>query len=101
MKTLEDIPSSFMIGGEKITVEWSDTLHTAEDCWGIVEFRTNTITMQSQVGNDRKIDAIIQTFLHEVFHVILNKIGHKDLESNEQFVDLLATFMHQYIDTKK
>ena len=101
IKTIEDIPSTFMIGGEKIKVEWSDTLHTELDCWGICEYRTNTITLQSTSGNDRNDDAIVQTFLHELFHMVLYKIGHEDTYQCEQFVDLLATFIHQFAITSE
>lgn len=96
IKTIAEIPSTFMLGGEKITVLWSDTLHTEMDCWGMAEYRTNSITLQTQAGNERNEDAIVQTFLHEVFHFILHRIGQDSLHCDEMFVDLLATFAHQF-----
>jgi len=46
-------------------------------------------------------DVTEQTFWHEVAHVMLTTMGREDLSSNEEFVDLLASMIHQVLATSE
>ena len=91
-----NIPSTFMMLGHKWTVEI-----IAKDDWpndldevGSTDFARCKITiLEGPVGYMQ------QTFLHELLHAALKYMGRARLDKDEEFIDLLAGFMHQALVT--
>lgn len=84
-----------MLGGNRITVTYKDKLDELNRTAGCALYDDLKIVLLKSLHGDNKE----QTFLHEVVHHILNSMGEATLRQNEQFVDVFATFLHQYMKT--
>jgi hypothetical protein len=61
---------------------------------------TSQITLTSIDGMlDISKDKILDTFYHEKVHSILVSMGEKELNKNEQFVDVFAKLLRQSDET--
>lgn len=49
----------------------------------------------------RQPEAMMQTFLHEVIHVILGSLGENDFNKNEKLVDQMAHIIFDTLDRNK
>jgi hypothetical protein len=93
------IPKSFYLYGLKINVVFDNSLN--KKCMGYACYDTNTIKIATDI---KSRDLLEQTFLHEVLHFILlhskviNKYkleSGKNLHSDEDFIDNVASLLHQ------
>lgn len=96
-----DIPTSFELGGIKVNValdkQYNDSGNAGTAYLGTGSIRVKT----SSNGEDYSKDYIQVTFYHELVHLILETMGRHELSKDESFVDLMATFLHQFNKTKK
>jgi len=89
------IPKTFMLGGQTITVETKDKIDNNPDIDGQAMYSAGKILILSKLKGDYR-DFV---FIHELIHHILNSMNEDKLKKNEKFVDLFATFLHQYMKT--
>lgn len=97
------IPKTFKLGGVTWKIIIEDEIKTlkGEALFGLSEGDSAEIRLAKTV--DKKSipkDVKGQTYYHELVHAILTTMDHP-LNSNEQFVQTFATFLHQYEVTKK
>ena len=99
------IPSEFTLLGHKYTVVISKDLFELESCYGNADEDLKLIKIQD-VGTvirkheeDGKVvetpvviteETMIETFFHEVTHIILDATGDNELSENEKFVNLMG-----------
>lgn len=95
-----NIPSEFTIFGQTIKVVFKDNLIYEDDAKGMAKFRRNEIWLQS-LENDRPIEQLEKTYLHEVIHWILHLLSLGDIGDDERIVDTLACAFHQVLKTSK
>lgn len=94
------IPTSFYLYGQKIRVEWVDTLINEEDSVGMSLYRKNVIQLQkNNHGIERPQTQIETTFLHELVHYVFYMLGKEDLRKDEGLVDGAARLLHQALVT--
>ena len=94
------IPVSFWLYGQKITVESVDHLIEDEDNVGEVLFRKNLIRLQrNNAGVTRPQTQAESTFCHELVHYILFMMEESDLRGNEKFVDHFGRLLHQALNS--
>ncbi len=92
------IPKSFNLAGHTYSVEVVD-----EDEWidddsvGLCLQERQTILIRGILTDSTKQ----HTFCHELVHAILHAMGEKDLDDDEQFVDLFGSLLHQVWTTVK
>jgi hypothetical protein len=102
------IPSSFILFGHKYKVEFCDTLHEKEDAFGIADEDRKLIRLQpkgkvftiaevrddadalqkTRVYFDITDECIVETFYHELMHIILDAIGEESLSKNEKLINM-------------
>jgi predicted SprT family Zn-dependent metalloprotease len=99
---MDEIPRSFWLMGQKITVSFSDKLATDNGALGQSFFNSNTIKIQRPTGSfEISNDQLELTFYHELVHFILHTMGQNELNNNEQFVDMFGNLLVQFLRTKK
>lgn len=99
------IPSEFTLLGHKYTVIMSKDLFETESCYGNADEDLKLIKIQDvgtvirrheedgkQVETPIVIteETIIETFFHEITHIILDATGDNELSENEKFVNLMG-----------
>lgn len=99
-----EIPKSFQLLGHTYKVEISDKLYEDHDAYGDCDVEKKLIRLQ-KIGMVNRIDKktkniidtieiteedFIETFFHELTHVILYNIGEEKLFSDEKFVGLMG-----------
>lgn len=102
-----DIPKRFKLLGRTITVKFDENLFHSEDKHGMCSYRTDEIILQPPKEGAYSEAGVEATFLHELVHHILYyaggvvkyQMGEDYLYRNEEFVDLLANLLHQYMTT--
>ena len=88
------IPRRFDLGGHRITVKMiDDTEHDKAGSWDNEE---NIIRLWSK---GRSHDYMVQTFLHELSHAILDTWSLPKHSTNEKLVDALGQGLMQYMKT--
>lgn len=94
------IPVSFMLFGEKITVERCEALLEKDSCVGQALYRKNAIELQTNTPSVLRPSTHIEvTFLHELLHWIFYVLEEHELKENEKLVDTMARLLHQAIST--
>jgi len=95
---MKTIPKKLRIFGQDITVQMSKDLISKEDACGMADYAKKIIRLDKSLqGEDRT-----QTLLHEVFHIVLARVGLNqtslphDLE--ELIVENLATAVVELFD---
>ena len=91
------IPKTFMLGGQTITVETKDKIDNNPDIDGQAMYSAGKIQILSKLKGDYR-DFV---FTHELIHHVLNSMNEDKLKKNEKFVNLFATFLHQYMKTAR
>ena len=110
-----EIPKSFQLLGHIYKVEICDKLYETDDAYGDCDVEKKLIRIQ-KIGSVNRIDKktgkllgtieiteedFIETFFHELTHVILYNIGEEKLFNNEKFVGLMGRcFMEALKDCK-
>lgn len=94
------IPSSFYLFGQKIVVEYVDTLLDNESANGLSLYRKNVIHLQKNNAGIMRPDTQIEsTFLHELVHFVFCMLGKNNLREDEELVDGVARLLHQAMTT--
>lgn len=89
------IPTSFQLLGQRYSVkviaqaQWSDA-----SIWGLFNPATREIQILDRSESDN-----LQTFFHEITHVILSAMGRDKLNKDEAFVDLMGSMLQQILTT--
>ena len=100
-----NIPKEFTLLGHKYTVVIKKDLFETEDCYGNADEDLKLIQIQDlgevtkrykEDGKmvERKLiiteETMIETFFHEVVHIILDSTGELNLSQNEKFVNMMG-----------
>lgn len=94
------IPISFMLFGEKITVEQCDALLENDDCVGQALYRKNKIQLQRSTPSIARPTTHIEvSFLHELVHWIFKVLEEDELRKNEKLVECVGKLLHQALTT--
>lgn len=86
------IPRSFKLMGHTVTVhivpekDWAD-----DETVGFWNSQNLSISVLGGIGDQRQQ----QIFCHELVHAILHSMGEEKLCSNEKFVDVFGSLLHQ------
>ncbi|MHC4099206.1 MAG: hypothetical protein ACYSU3_24515 [Planctomycetota bacterium] len=94
------IPKSFELFGQTINVVFKNDLTFEDDAIGATRFRRNEIWLQTKESGRPEVQ-VEQTFLHELVHWILHELNYDKLRDDEQFVDNVASLLHQAFTTAK
>ena len=94
------IPEKFTVGGQDIKVDIVNRIpyNVGEACLstGIIKV---ALTNNDDEANSESY--ILNTFLHELTHMILDTMSEKELSSNEKFVSTFSSFLTEAIRTMK
>ena len=90
--TRKKIPSSIRLGGQDIKVEIVDHLndYICGNCCLAAGYLN--IAEKVQAGNQSE-SSKINTFYHEITHLVLDTMGRSDLSSDEAFVCSFSGFL--------
>lgn len=110
------IPKSFSLLGHEYKIEIVDDLYEKEDRYGDADPDAKKIRIQS-IGEVRRIfeengsnvtdilkitaEDQIETFFHELMHIVLHSMGQHKLYKNETFVSLMGKCLLEIEKTKK
>jgi hypothetical protein len=99
------IPKEFTLFGHKYNVIIKQDLFETEQCYGQADDDLKQIILQD-VGEVKKIykeagktiekkmmitnEVLVETFFHEIAHVMLDAAGETKLSGNEQFVNIIG-----------
>lgn len=98
---MRTIPKRFSVLGNEITVEWRDDLIAKHDAWGLCHFHEHRIELQSPTEEIKIAPShLMQSFLHEFFHMGLYCLGRTDMSMDEELVDQLGQIVHQLLKSK-
>lgn len=97
---MRKLPTRITIAGQEITVKAVPDLYERESCYGDWCARTNTIRVQ-QPSNDHPKDTIFATYMHEVFHAVLDLSGHTSWSREEDFVERIGQLLYQSEKTRR
>jgi hypothetical protein len=109
------IPKEFTLFGSKYIVTIEDKLFETESCYGTADDDLKRIRLQ-KVGPATRIseedgvkheaniivtdEVLIETFYHELCHIILDALGEEELSLNEKFVNMLGkSFLEVYLSS--
>jgi hypothetical protein len=96
IKKMKNIPTSFNLFGQLITVQFVDDLVNKNNALGLCHYMSNQIDLQSP--NDEFCEQQIeQTFWHEYSHMLFWKAGFGKLANKEKLIDVLGSLLHQSI----
>jgi hypothetical protein len=103
------IPTKFVLFGHTYTVKFEDDLYEREFCYGLADEDFKVIRLQSKarIKSKREIyengkkknvyvyfditdEMIVETFYHELVHIILDSVGQTKLSENEILVNIMA-----------
>ena len=94
------IPRTFQLFGQTITVQFITSLIEDEDSVGLSLYRKNLIQIQGPAINfTRPSTHIESTFFHELMHYIFYMLDEDEMRKNEQLVDNIARLLHQALTT--
>ena len=107
------IPSKFMLFGHRYEVVRLKNLYETEGCYGTADDDLKQIKLQDvgtvtkkydEDGKQWNVDFIVteetlmETFFHEVVHIILDATGETALSENERFVNMMGkSFLEIYL----
>lgn len=114
------IPKEFTLFGHRYTVIIEDDLFKREECYGEADEDAKTIRIQ-KLGNVTRMDAyddengetklkpvavvitsevLLETFYHELCHIIFDALGEYELSTNEKLVNMLGkSFLEVYLSS--
>ena len=95
-----NIPKSLQVGGQDINVSFEDRLDN--DFVGLSSITGGFIKIaRKPSGREQSESSILNTFVHECVHTILDSMGEFDLSKNEVFVSSFAGFATELIKSLK
>lgn len=86
------IPSNITVGGQEIDVNFKDRLESdklGECC--VAEGYINIANTFN--GRKQCLSVQVNTFYHELVHIILDTMNESDLSTNEKFVSCFSSFL--------
>lgn len=93
---------SFVLGAVDWSVEINNNRLDDREAYGTCHFGESKILIADEYqGKKRGSSSMDQTLYHEVIHAILFTMGKTELMYDEEFVQQLSTFIHQFEKTKK
>ena len=102
MSNLNKIPKEITVGGQIIKIEIVDSINFSslgESCLGAGFIRiANSFRNNAYKQSD---DSKLNTFYHELTHVILDNMGKDELSGNEEFVSSFAGFLTEALTSAK
>jgi|WetSurSiteA1Bulk_404760.scaffolds.fasta_scaffold388962_1 predicted SprT family Zn-dependent metalloprotease len=99
---MNKIPNSFKLFASNITIDYDDIVNDALDHLGTAYMDLKKIRLATKTsGKDLPQDSILDTFYHELVHMILYHMNEKKLCSDEKFVDTFAKLLRQALETAK
>ena len=94
------IPKRIHIFATPFDIKWVDNLMNVDNAYGQISYHENLIKIQPSTKEQHRSPAEIEvTYLHEVIHLIFNKLNEFDLGKNEKLVDTMAASLHQILTT--
>lgn len=98
------IPKEFTLFGHQYSVVMDNNLFDKENCYGIADDDLKLIRIQKKkrvakwdgVDPKKKVfvditdEVIVETFYHELSHIILDAIGEEKLSHNEKLVNMMG-----------
>lgn len=102
MKLLEKIPKSFKLINDTVTVVEDDMIYPVRHIMGEARFFGWEIALATSRNPDEELmnqEQKRNVFLHEMVHLILEKMGEDELNRNEKFVHLFSGLLMQAFDT--
>lgn len=110
------VPKKFMLFGHEYTVVLVKNLYESESCYGIADDDLKLIKLQDLGTVTKKYEeegkhievqftiteqTLIETFFHEVIHIILDSLGEEQLSENEKFVNMMGkAFLEVYLSSR-
>jgi len=107
------LPKEFTLLGHRYTVVLVKDLYEKEDCYGNADDDLKLIKIQdvgtvtkkyTEDGKQWEVqfvvtpETVMETFFHEVVHIILDATGEESLSSNERFVNMMGKgFLEIYL----
>lgn len=96
---------TFKLGGHTIKVKYVKTVRcneSGQEIFGNCNPMTNEFHIATHInGTKLNEDVIRHSLAHERVHYMMILMNLPELNNNEQFVDLMGMFLHQYDETKK
>lgn len=94
------IPSAFQLMGQRIEVEYNDTLTYSDDLLGQASYRHGKIYIQPAMpGHPRRQTDVEQTFFHELMHWIFHVLGRAEMAKDEELIEQVSGLLHQAFAT--
>jgi hypothetical protein len=101
------IPTEFTLFGHRYTVTIEEDLFEKEQCYGVTDDDLKIVRLQKKkkvtkkniddstkkvtdITFDLTDEVIIETFYHELVHVILSALGESKLSENEALVNMIG-----------
>lgn len=112
------IPKEFTLFGHRYTVIIEDDLFKREECYGEADEDAKTIRIQKigtvirsdeykDENGEKKItpvsvvitgEVLLETFYHELCHIIFDALGEYELSMNEKLVNMMGkSFLEVYL----
>lgn len=90
---MKKIPNEFSVGGQKIKVR--NVERCPENTIGECSVASGYVEIADKFNKDdvQSEESKINTFYHELTHIILDTMGEKELSSNEKFVCCFSSFL--------
>ena len=95
MKNVSKIPNEFSLFGCTIKVVFDNHRTDLKNIYGEADLHANIIYLD----NNRSENDVMQTFLHEVTHFCLKRLGYGELGDDERFVESFSRALHQCLTT--
>lgn len=100
-----NIPKNFTLLGHKYTVVIKKDLFETEACYGnadedlkLIQLQDVGVVTRKYEENGKTVETVmtiteqmvIETFFHEVMHIIFDAMGEEELSENEKLVNILG-----------
>ena len=99
MRNKNLIPTSFQCGGQNFDVISVERCNN--NCLGISGYGRGVVEIANVFDKDviQSSSSKVNTFFHELIHVILSNMGESELNNNEKFVCTFAGFLTEAMVT--
>ncbi len=88
------LPAVVRVGGMDIEIEdWNPKVANAENKWGSF----NTVELRFRIDTSGSPFRVIQTFLHEMLHMVWWNMGLRDKDKEERIISALANGLLQVL----
>mgnify|MGYP003990634271 CR=1 FL=1 len=96
------IPKKVKIGGVYYPITQVENLYQDFNAWGRVDISTQQIYLQMNTPVSPISDGRMQqSLVHEIVHVMLDDVGHRELSKDEDFVERFSNILYQVIEDNK